>query len=105
MLTTRKMSKIGNYYFGLQEGYEHRGSRKPLEGSTRFCTDREILKCKGNFAFRIFIRKMMGTSPDISSYVDSEIHPLLQEREYIEWEISRSKQDLIEINRRIEDEM
>ena len=102
MLTTRKMSKIGNYYFGLQEGYEHRGSGKPLEGSTRFCTDREILKCKGNFAFRIFIRKMMS---DISSYVDSEIHPLLQEREYIEWEISRSKQDLIEINRRIEDEM
>ena len=99
------MSKIGNYYVGLQEGYEHRGSGKPLGGSTRFCTDREILKCKGNFAFRIFIRKMMGTSPDISSYVDTEIHPLLLEREYIEWEISRSKQDLIEINRRIEDEM
>ena len=96
------MSKIGNYYFGLQEGYEHRGSGKPLEGSTRFCTDREILKCKGNFAFRIFIRKMMS---DISSYVDSEIHPLLLEREYIEWEISRNKQDLIKINRRIEDEM
>ena len=96
------MSKIGNYYFGLQEGYEHRGSGKPLEGSTRFCTDREILKCKGNFAFRIFIRKMMS---DISSYVDTEIHPLLLEREYIEWEISKSKQDLIEINRRIEDEM
>ena len=96
------MSKIGNYYFGLQEGYEHRGSGKPLEGSTRFCTDREILKCKGNFAFRIFIRKLMS---DISSYVDTEIHPLLLEREYIEWEISRSKQDLIRINRRIEDEM
>ena len=90
---------------GLQETYRGNDSGKPLEGSTRFCTDREILKCKGNFAFRIFIRKMMGTSPDISSYVDSEIHPLLQEREYIEWEISRSKQDLIEINRRIEDEM
>ena len=96
------MSKIGNYYMGLQEGYEHRGSGKPLEGSTRFCTDREILKCKGNFAFRIFIRKMMS---DINNYVDTEIHPLLLEREYIEWEISKSKQDLIEINRRIEDEM
>jgi len=95
------MSKIGNYYMGLQEGYEHRGSGKPLEGSTRFCTDREILKCKGNFAFRIFIRKMMS---DINNYVDTEIHPLLLEREYIEWEISRSKQDLIRINRRIEDE-
>lgn len=96
------MSKIGNYYFGLQEGYEHRGSEKPYRESTRFCTDREILKCKGNFAFRIFIRKLMS---DISSYVDTEIHPLLLEREYIEWEISRSKQDLIRINRRIEDEM
>ena len=96
------MSKIGNYYFGLQEGYEDRGSEKPYRESTRFCTDREILKCKGNFAFRIFIRKLMS---DISSYVDTEIHPLLLEREYIEWEISRSKQDLIEINRRIEDEM
>ena len=102
MLTTRKMSKIGNYYFGLQETYRGNDSEEPLVGSLRFCTDREILKCKGNFAFRIFIRKMMS---DISSYVDSEIHPLLQEREYIEWEISRSKQDLIEINRRIEDEM
>ena len=99
------MSKIGNYYVGLQETYRGNDSEEPYRGSTRFCTDREILKCKGNFAFRIFIRKMMGTSPDISSYVDSEIHPLLQEREYIEWEISRSKQDLIEINRRIEDEM
>ena len=98
------MSKIGNYYVGLQETYRGNDSEEPYRGSTRFCTDREILKCKGNFAFRIFIRKMMGTSPDISSYVDSEIHPLLQEREYIEWEISRSKQDLIEINRRIEDE-
>ena len=95
------MSKIGNYYVGLQEGYEDRGSGKPYRGSTRFCTDREILKCKGNFAFRIFIRKLMS---DINNYVDSEIQPLLQEREYIEWEISRSKQDLIEINRRIEDE-
>ena len=101
MLTTRKMSKIGNYYVGLQETYRGNDSEEPYRGSTRFCTDREILKCKGNFAFRIFIRKMMS---DISSYVDSEIHPLLQEREYIEWEISRSKQDLIEINRRIEDE-
>ena len=99
------MSKIGNYYVGLQETYRGNDSGKPLEGSTRFCTDREILKCKGNFAFRIFIRKLMGTSPDISSYVDTEIHPLLLEREYIEWEISKSKQDLIEINRRIEDEM
>ena len=96
------MSKIGNYYVGLQETYRGNDSEEPYRGSTRFCTDREILKCKGNFAFRIFIRKMMS---DISSYVDSEIHPLLQEREYIEWEISRSKQDLIEINRRIEDEM
>ena len=104
MFTTRKMSKIGNYYVGLQETYRGNDSEEPYRGSTRFCTDREILKCKGNFAFRIFIRKMMGTSPDISSYVDTEIHPLLQEREYIEWEISRSKQDLIEINRRIEDE-
>ena len=95
------MSKIGTYYVGLQEGYEHRGSGKPLVGSTRCCTDREILKCKGNFAFRIFIRKVMS---DINNYVDSEIQPLLQEREYIEWEISRSKQDLIKINRRIEDE-
>ena len=96
------MSKIGNYYVGLQEGYEDRGSGKPYRGSTRFCTDREILKCKGNFAFRIFIRKLMS---DINNYVDSEIQPLLQEREYIEWEISKSKQDLIRINRRIEDEM
>ena len=98
------MSKIGNYYVGLQETYRGNDSEEPYRGSTRFCTDREILKCKGNFAFRIFIRKLMGTSPDISSYVDTEIHPLLQEREYIEWEISKSKQDLIEINRRIEDE-
>ena len=96
------MSKIGNYYVGLQETYMGNDSEEPYRGSTRFCTDREILKCKGNFAFRIFIRKLMS---DISSYVDSEIHPLLLEREYIEWEISRSKQDLIEINRRIEDEM
>jgi hypothetical protein len=96
------MSKIGNYYVGLQETYMGNDSEEPYRGSTRFCTDREILKCKGNFAFRIFIRKMMS---DISSYVDTEIHPLLLEREYIEWEISRSKQDLIEINRRIEDEM
>jgi len=95
------MSKIGNYYFGLQEGYKHRDPEEPYRGSTRFCTDREILKCKGNFAFRIFIRKMMS---DINNYVDTEIHPLLLEREYIEWEISRSKQDLIRINRRIEDE-
>ena len=95
------MSKIGNYYVGLQETYRGNDSEEPYRGSTRFCTDREILKCKGNFAFRIFIRKLMS---DISSYVDSEIHPLLQEREYIEWEISKSKQDLIEINRRIEDE-
>jgi len=99
------MSKIGNYYVGLQETYRGNDSEEPYRGSTRFCTDREILKCKGNFAFRIFIRKLMGTSPDINNYVDSEIQPLLQEREYIEWEISRSKQDLIEINRRIEDEM
>ena len=96
------MSKIGNYYVGLQETYRGNDPEEPYRGATRFCTDREILKCKGNFAFRIFIRKLMS---DINNYVDSEIHPLLLEREYIEWEISRSKQDLIEINRRIEDEM
>jgi len=102
------MSKIGNYYIGLQEDPQKPTlsyanlKDNPDVFRESFCTDREILNCKGNFAFRIFIRKLMS---DISSYVDSEIHPLLLEREYIEWEISRSKQDLIRINRRIEDEM
>jgi hypothetical protein len=49
--------------------------------------------------------KSEDSDSDISSYVDSEIHPLLLEREYIEWEIYKNKQDLIEINRRIKDEM
>jgi len=62
------MSKINNYYMGLQEELE-------------------------------------SSDSDISSYVDSEIHPLLIEREYIKWEIYKNKQDLIDINRRIEDEM
>ena len=63
-----KMSKINNYYMGIQE-------------------------------------KSEDSDSDISSYVDSEIHPLLLEREYIKWEISKNKQDLIKINRRIKDEM
>jgi len=75
-----------------------RCSEFPLVGSPRFCTDREVLACRGNLAFRISIRKLLSKE-------QSEIRPLLLEREYIEWEISKNKQDLIDINRRIEDEM
>ena len=98
------MSKIGNYYVGLQEDPKKPAlsyanlKDNPDVFRESFCTDREILNCKGNFSFRILIRKLLSKE-------QSEIRPLLLEREYIEWEISRNKQDLIKINRRIEDEM
>jgi hypothetical protein len=95
------MSKIGNHYLGVQErglDKDSKEGRKTYRGSPRFCTDREVLACRGNLAFRISIRKLLSKE-------QSEIHPLLLEREYIEWEISKNKQDLIDINRRIKDEM
>ena len=36
-----------------------RCSEFPLVGSPRFCTDREVLACKGNLAFRLKIREVL----------------------------------------------
>ncbi len=56
------MSKIGNHYLGVQERGLDKDSKeggKAYRGSPRFCTDREVLACKGNLAFRLKIREVL----------------------------------------------